>query len=72
MLKETRHYFVIAKTSLITVHSLLRQLLDGSDLRMWLNDDSANGFLFVLQREEKERIEPVVRKTLLSPAFKDQ
>ena len=73
VLKETRtHYFVIAKNIVdYRAFSSESNYWMESDLRMWLNDDSANGFLFEFSESEKKRIEPVVRKTLLSPAFKD-
>lgn len=72
VLEETStHYFLVAKEIVdYRSFSLDNNYWIESDIRVWLNDDSKNGFLYEFSEHEKKRISSVPRITLLSPAYK--
>jgi hypothetical protein len=75
ILEETDKYYFIVSKDVITNHVFSKNasnLWMYSDIKRWLNSDSNGGFLSQFTLKEKSAIKPVLLKTLLSPAFKEQ
>ncbi|UZQ86528.1 DUF6273 domain-containing protein [Thermoclostridium stercorarium] len=74
VLEETDgYYFVVAKNIVeFRPFSGNTNYWPESNIKAWLNDDSEKGFLYEFSENEKNRILPMKRRTVIPPAFADR